>query len=446
MVGITQVSGRLPGPRGSRLLDTWHRHEADLVGYQAPVVWDHASGCIVTDVDGNVFIDWTSGVLVTNVGHCHPGLVAAVREAAGRLLNNYECPNVERIAAAERLVNVLPAHLDRCFFLTTGSETTEAACRLLRRASGSYEIITFQGGFHGRTAAAASMGGLAAPKRGYGPSLPGIIRAAYPNPYRDPLGLCEGGPEFERYFAYLDELVSANTTGSLAGVLVEPYQGAGGFVFPPAGWLSRLERWTRDRGLMFALDEVQSSYGRTGRMWAMEHDGLTPDIVCIGKAIGSGVPVAAVAARSDVFAHLGKGEMSSTLGGNPVSSAAVIAVLDVFDTEPLVENARTTGAYMREKLESFKADCPYVGDVRGMGLVTGLELVRSRLTKTPAPELVKPTIDRCANRGLLVGAVGRYGNVIRVAPPLVIGREEADESLGIMRSVLASLEPELVAS
>ena len=439
-MSITCVKDPLPGPRGRQLLEKWHRYEADVVGFEAPVVWDHASGCVVTDVDGNTYLDWTSGVLVTSVGHCHPHLVAAVRRASGRLLNNYECASVERIEAAERLVKALPPHLDRCFFLSTGSEATEAAARLMKRRTGKFEILSFQGGFHGRTFQSASMGGLPGPKKGYGPPVPGIIRAPFPNPYRDPYGWCVDGPDFKRYFNELDLVVTANSTGSLAGAIVEPYQGTAGFIFPPVGWLGKLQEWLRKRGLLFTLDEVQSSYGRTGAMWALEHEHLTPDIVAIGKAIGSGIPVSAIAATKDVFSCLGQGEMSSTQGGNPVSSAAVCAVLDIYEREPLVENSAKMGAHMKKRLQEMAAKCPHLGDVRGMGLVMGMEFVRNKTTKEPAPELIKPLIVDCANHGLLVGSVGMYGNVIRVAPPLVITKAEADESLAIMAGALGRLK------
>jgi len=439
-MSITHVQSPLPGPKGKALLEKWRLYEADVAGFQAPVVWDHARGCVVTDVDGNEYLDWTCGVLVTSVGHCHPHLVEAAQRATARLLNNYECANLERVEAAERLVKALPRHLNRCFFLSTGSEATEAAARLMKRKSGRFEILSFQCGFHGRTMQAASMGGMPGPKRGYGPTVPGIIRAPFPNPYRDPYGWCDDGPEFKKYFDHLDLTVAANSTGSLAGVILEPYQGSGGFIFPPKGWLRRLEAWIRARGLLFTLDEVQSSYGRTGKMWAMEHEGLTPDIVTIGKAIGCGVPVSAVAATADVFSCLNKGEMSSTLGGNPVSSAAVSAVLDIYEREPLVENSARMGRYMIERLRKMQASCPYLGDVRGMGLIMGLEFVKDKKTKEPAPELIRPLIVDCANHGLLVGSVGMYGNVIRVAPPLVITRAEADESLSIMEGALGRLK------
>jgi len=439
-MGIAHVNGPLPGPKGKKLLEMWHKYEADVVGFQAPVVWERASGCVVTDVDGNKYIDWTSGVLVTNVGHCHPRLVQAAQEATAELLNNYECANVRRIEAARAFVEALPPHLDRCFFLTTGSEATEAALRLMKRKTGGYEIVSFHGGFHGRTFGAASAGGMAGPKRKYGPSVPGIIRAPFPNPYRDPCGWCEGAPEFKRYFDHLDSIVAANSTGNLAGVIVEPYQGAAGFIFPPKGWLKRLEEWAHANNILFTLDEVQSSYGRTGKMWAMEHEDLKPDIVTIGKAIGCGVPVSAVASTAEVFSCLKKGEMSSTLGGNPVASAAVVAVLKIMQEENLVENSARIGAYMKERLQAIAEKCKYLGDVRGMGLVMGLEFVKDKKTKEPAPELIKPIILECANNGLLVGAVGVHGNVIRVAPPLVITKAEADESLDIMEKVLEGLD------
>jgi 4-aminobutyrate aminotransferase-like enzyme len=438
-MAITHVQGPLPGPKGKKLIEKWHRYEADVVGYQAPVVWDTGRGCVVTDVDGNQYIDWTSGVLVANVGHCHLHLVQEVQKATARLLNNYECANEYRIVAAERLVKALPKHLDKCFFLSTGSETIEAAVRLMRRATGKFEIVSFEGGFHGRTTAALSLGGMPGPKRQYGPVLPGIIRLPYPNPYRDPYGWCRGAPEFKRYFDHLDAMLMANSTGSLAGAMVEPYQGAAGFVFPPTGWLKRLEQWVRGHGMLFALDEVQSSYGRTGTMWAAEHEGLTPDIIMIGKGIGSGVAVSALGATSRVFSCLKKGEMSSTLGGNPVASAAVIAVLDIMEEEKLCRNAARLGPYMKRKLQAVARRCPYLGDVRGMGLVMGLEFVKDKRTKEPAPELIRPIIEGCANRGLLVGSVGMYGNVIRVAPPLVITKAEIDESVAILEKVLGRI-------
>jgi 4-aminobutyrate aminotransferase-like enzyme len=310
----------------------------------------------------------------------------------------------------------------------------------MRRKTGRFEILGFEGGFHGRTLGAASVGGMAGPKQQYGPGLPGVIRAAYPNPYRDPAGWCHAGPAFNKYFAYLDGVIRANSAGSLAGVVVEPYQGAAGFIFPPRGWLSRLVAWAHARDMLVALDEVQSGYGRTGTMWAQEHERLDVDLMCLGKGIGCGVPVSAVAARAAIFACLAKGELSSTLGGNPVASAAVAAVIEIFRREPLVRNAARLGAYLKRRLRTLARRCPYLGDVRGMGLVMGLEFVKDKRSKEPAPELIRPIVDACASNGLLVGSVGVFGNVVRVAPPLTLTREEADESLVILEKVLRGLK------
>jgi 4-aminobutyrate aminotransferase len=435
---VACVKGHLPGPRSKELFARWANVEAQCTGYQAPVVWDRASGVIVTDVDGNTFIDWTSGVLVTNVGHCHPDLVNAVQAATARLMNNYECLNEPRVEAGEKLVSVLPKHLDKCFFLSTGSETIEGAIRIMKRKTGKFEIISFYGAFHGRTYAALSAGGLAGPKKGYGPAIPGSIRVPFPYCYRCPF---KADPETCDMLCldYVDDAVRANSTGSLAGVLAESYLGAAGFIFPPQGWFKRLEEWLRSRGLLFTLDEVQSSFGRTGKFFAMEWEGLTPDLVCIGKGIGSGAPVSAIAARGDVISVLGPGEMSSTMGGNPVSSAAVSAVVDIMKRERLEENALRIGQLMKSRLLEMKKRCPLIGDVRGMGLVMGVELVKDKATKEPAPDLTRKLIDLAAQNGLLVGSVGIFSNVIRVAPPLVITEAEAHESLDIFEKALSLL-------
>ena len=435
---ITSVNGPLPGPRSKELFARWARVEAQCMGYQAQVAWDHARGVVVNDADGNTFIDWTSGVLVTNVGHCHPDLVKAVQVAAAKLLNNYECLHESRVEAAEKLISVLPAFLDKCFFLTTGSETIEAALRIMKRKSGKYEIISFYGGFHGRTYAALSAGGLPGPKKGYGPTIPGSIRVPFPYCYRCPFRADAATCDM-LCMDYLEDAVRANSTGSLAGLIVEPYQGAAGFIFPPQGWLTRLEQWLRRRDLLFTLDEVQSGFGRTGKFWAMEWEGLTPDLVCIAKGVGSGVPASAVAARGEVIGTLGPGEMSSTMGGNPLASAAVSAVVDIMRRERLEENALRMGALVKSRLLEMQEKSPYVGEVRGMGLVMGVELVKDKKTKEPAPDLTRKLIDLAAEFGLLIGSVGVFGNVIRVAPPLVISEAEANESLDIFEKALFRL-------
>ena len=434
------VTTLIPGPKSKALLDEWHQYEADKTGYQAQVAIHHGEGALLEDVDGNRFIDWTSGVLVTNVGHCHPRLVKAVQEASARMLNIYEYCSEYRVRAARALVQAAPAHLDTCFFLSVGSEATDSAMKIMKRYSGKYEIIGFYGGFHGRTMSTASAGGLAKPKKGFGPATPGMIRTPFPYCYRCPF---KSQPDKCGFMCldFLDDVVRANSTDSLAGLIVEPYLGTAGFIFPPEGWLPRLEKWIREKNILFTLDEVQSSYGRTGKMWAMEWEGLTPDIVTVGKGIGSGISVAALLARKSVVdGALGKGELGSTYGGNPVSCAAVTSVLDIMQSDKVVENAHKIGVIFRERLTGMVEKAAHLGDVRGMGLVWGLELVVDKATKEPASALALKLIDSCAQRGLLVGAVGIFGNVVRVAPPLVINEDQAHESLDIMEEALGSLK------
>lgn len=438
-MSVARVKTELPGPRSKELFERWAKAEAQCTGYQARVCWDHGNGVVVTDVDGNTFIDWTSGVLVTNVGHSHPHLVAAVQAASAKLMNNYECLNEPRVQAAEKLVQILPAHLDRCFFLSTGSEATEACIRIMKRKTGKFEILSFHGGFHGRTYAALTAGGLSGPKKGYGPTLPGAIRVPFPYCYRCPF---RAKPDTCDMLCldYVDDAVRANSSGSLAGVLVEAYLGAAGFIFAPEGWFPRLEQWIRSHDVLFALDEVQSGFGRTGRMFAMEWENLTPDLVALGKGIGSGAPASAVAARGDVIGVLGAGEMSSTMGGNPVACAAVVAVVEIFEQEKLEQNALRIGALMKSRLEQIQENCPWIGEVRGLGLVMGVELVRDKKTREPAPDLTRKLIDVAAQNGLLIGSVGVFGNVIRVAPPLVITEDEAVESLDLFEKSLGMLQ------
>jgi 4-aminobutyrate aminotransferase-like enzyme len=427
-----------PRSKTQEFLEISRTYEPECMNWQAPVVWDHASGAEIWDVDGRHYIDWTSGVLVANVGHAHPLLAKALAGQASRLLNTFDFPTPERLRLAEKLVKAAPAHLDKVIFLTTGSEAMDAAMRLAKRASGKYEIVSFWGSFHGRTFGPMSLSGIPKIRRSYGPLVPGTILAPYPYCYRCPFG--RRHPECGLFcLDFLDQTVQVGSSGSLAAVMVEPYQGTAGFVFPPPGYLKKLEAWTRSRGLLFILDEVQSSFGRTGRMWALEHEGLEPDILVLGKGIGSGTPIAALLTRASIIACLERGEMSSTLGGNPLSAAGALAVLEIIETEKLVAKAAENGAYLKDKLLGLKDRHGWIGDVRGMGLVYGIELVLDRRTKEPAPDLARDVVLGCVAKGLMVGKLGLHGNVIRVAPPLVITPELIDRSVAIMDGVLAGL-------
>ena len=433
---ITNVKTPIPGPNSKKYKALSEKYESHCLGFQAPIVWDHARGVTVWDVDGNCFIDWTSGVLVTNVGHAHPKLAKALSAQADRLLNCYDFPTVERVTLAERMVNLAPENLDNAFFATVGSEAVDSALRVAKRHTGKFEIITFYGGFHGRTIGTMSVSGKTSTKKKFGPVMPGVIHVPFPDPYRNPFG-SESKDVAGQCLEFMDTAVGAQSTGSVAGLIVEPYQGASGFIFPPEGFLKSLEQWCKDRNIVFILDEVQSSFGRTGKFLALEWENLRPNMVTIGKGIGSGMPISCLLAESGIMKSLDMGDMSSTWGGNPLACAASHAILDIFKEENLVENALTIGTYMKSRLTAMKDTCRYLGDVRGRGLVMGLDVVKDKQTKERDPETTRKIINRCCEKGLIIGAVS--GNVIRVAPPLVITKEEADESLDIMENVLVNL-------
>lgn len=413
----------LPGPRARAVLEESRAYEPRCMSDQPPLVWDHAEDVWITDVDGNVFLDFCSGVLVANIGHCHPRYVAAVQEQAAKLYNCYDFPTAPRARLARKLVEMSAPQLTKAFIVTTGSEAVEAALKMVRRASGRYEVVSFGGAFHGRTYGAMSLGGNEAARKGFGPVVPGVIRAPFPYCYRCPLGHEPEGCSMP-CIDYLDYAVKTQGTGSVGAVITESYQGGGGSIIPPAGWYARLEEWRRSRGLYLILDEVQSSFGRTGRMFAYEHWGLEPDALTLGKGISSGVPCAAVLATEELVSPLSPGELSSTAGGNPLSAAAALASIEIIESEGLVENAEARGLELADGLRLMEPNCPHLGDVRGMGLVWGLEMVEDKTTKAPSPEAARRVVSEAFRRGLaLIAPIGLYGNVVRIAPPLTISAE-----------------------
>jgi 4-aminobutyrate aminotransferase-like enzyme len=428
----------IPGPKSAALLAESARFEPPCMADQVPLVWDHAEDVWVYDVDGNKYLDCTSGVLVANVGHSHPKHVEAIRQQAGRLMNCYSFPTPERVELARKLAEGLPDNLDRIFLLTTGAEATEAAIRIAKRHSGRHEILGFYGAFHGRTYGPMSVAGSMNTRRKFGPPLPGGIVAPFAYCYR-----CIYDKQFPECNFHcikaLDRVVESASSGDLGAVITEPYQGGAGFINPPAGWLTELARWAKDRGLLLIVDEVQSSFGRTGKMYAIEWEDVRPNMLCIGKGIGSGMPASALAGEHEIFASMKSGEMSSTTGGNPLASAAALSVLSIMKEERLPENANEMGGYLLRKLKDLRSRHECVGDARGMGLALGLEIVESKATKKPAPAVCQKLIFGAAEYGLMMGKVGLYGNVIRVAPPLTIREAECDLIVAVLEKVITEL-------
>lgn len=427
----------IPGPKSAQYLQVSQSYEPACAVDQSPIVWDHGEGVWVWDVDGNRYIDFTSGVLVTNLGHNHPKLVKAIQEQAPRLMNTYSHPTQERVTASMRMVQTLPPNLNKVFMLSTGAEATEAALRIARRYTSKQEVLAFYGGFHGRTYGAIGVSGNLNTRRQFGVPVPGGVMAPYGDCYH-----CVYDKKFPVCDYYcikiLDTIIESSSSGDMGAVIAEPYQGAAGFIFPPDGWLKKLEEWCKARDLLLIIDEVQSSFGRTGKMYAIEWEGLRPNMLCLGKGMGCGIPASAVAAEEQIFEAMKPGELSSTWGGNPLASAAVLAVLDTMQEENLPENSRRIGAHMLPRLLDMKTRYPFLGDVRGRGLVMGLECVDPRSGK-PSGEIAEEIVMECAKQGLLLGKVGRHANVIRIAPPLIISEEEADLALDIFEAVFGNL-------
>ena len=429
----------LPGPEAQRLLTISQQYEPRSMSDQVPMVWARGERVWLEDVDGNVFLDFTSGVLVVNAGHSHPRLVAALREQADRVVNTYDFVNEWRPRLAQRLVEITPPNLTKAVILTTGAETTEAAIKLARKYTGRYEIIAFHGAFHGRTFGAMSIGGKrsSAGTKGFGPFLPGVVFAPFPYCYRCPFGQT---PDNCRLHGteYLDWLVETETEDNVAAVIVETYQGGSGSIMAPEGWFPKLEAWCRKRDILLIIDEVQASFGRTGKLFGFEHYGITPDLLCLGKGISSSVPLSAIVGEERIMDALTPGSLGSTHGGNALCSRVALENIDVIIEEGLSDNAARIGDLMMTRLREMETRFECIGDVRGLGLVFGIELVVSKESKQPDADLTRRIIEAAYQKGLLlIAPIGFYGNVLRLAPPLVITEEEAMAGCDLLAVAIA---------
>ena len=435
---MINIKTPLPGPKAKPYLDDSARYEAKCTSDQVPIVWSRAYRCYVEDVDGNTFLDFSSGVLVANIGHSHPRVVEAAREQAGRLINCYDFVNEYRPALAKKLVEITPPNLDRAFIITTGAETTEAAMKIARRCTGRKEIIAFQGAFHGRTYGALSAGGTRSGTgtRGYGPFLPGVYHAPFAHCYRCVFD--KTYPQCDTWCAdYLDWFAKTETEGDIAAVITETYQGGAGSYCPPKPWMRKVEAWCKKRGALFILDEVQASFGRTGKMFCFEHYDVTPNLLCLGKGISSSVPISALMGESKVLDTLPPGSLSSTHGGNAFCCRVALANIEALIEDNLVENAAKMGEIMAARLNEMKDNSPCVGDARGMGLVWGLDIVKDKKTKEPDSGRAKEIVRRCYEKGLLmIAPIGMDGNVLRISPPLCITPSEMARGCDIIASAL----------
>jgi 4-aminobutyrate aminotransferase/(S)-3-amino-2-methylpropionate transaminase len=423
----------IPGPRSKAILARKERVVADPLSVVFPIVIEEAHGATLTDVDGNTFIDFTGGVGCLNVGHSNPQVVAAAQEQLARFSHTdfTIVPYETYVALAERLCELAPVRQPaKAAFFNAGTEAIENAIKFARSYTKRPAVVAFEGGFHGRTLLALSLTSKTHPyKAGLGPFAPEVYRVPFPNAYRGP-SAAEALQALER------ALVTQVAAESVAAIVIEPVQGEGGFVVAPPEFLQGVRRICDENGIVLVVDEVQTGLGRTGRMWGIDHSGVEPDLVTIAKSIAAGLPLSATIGRAEIMDAPPDSAIGGTYVGNPVAQAAALAVLDVLEEEGVSERAAAIGETARARMETWQERWPAIGDVRGLGAMLAIELVRDRETKQPAPELATAVVEAAAERGLLLLKSGIYSNCIRVLAPLVLSEAELDEALGVWEQAL----------
>lgn len=431
----------LPGPNAKRVIERDRQHISPSYTRSYPLVAKRGFGALVEDVDGNTFLDFTAGIAVVATGHCHPEVVAAVRRQASELIH-MSCTDFYyegMVELAEKLESISPGSESKTvYFGNSGTEAIEAAIKLARYHTGREKIIAFYGAFHGRTMGSLSLTASKAVQRtGFGTLLSGVFHAPYANPYRcayghQPRECCTDCAKFiEREL--FKKIVDPH---EVAALIVEPIQGEGGYVPGPPEFLRDLQRICRENGILLITDEVQSGMGRTGKWWAGDHAGIEPDILCVAKGIASGLPLSAMIARSSVM-NWRPGAHASTFGANPVAVAAALVTIRLL-RDRYMDNARRVGEFIFGRLSGWREKFSIVGDVRGKGLMIGVEIVADQKAKEPAPKLRDAIENLAFSKGLLV--LGAGANTIRLAPPLIIDEEQADFAVNVLEACIREAE------
>ena len=430
----------LPGPKAQAIIDRDAKVVSPSYTRDYPLVIARGEGAFVEDVDGNVFLDCTAGIAVTSTGHSHPDVVAAIVEQAGKFLHMsgtdfYYEPQV-RLAEELSAIAPMPGP-HRTFFGNSGTEAIEASIKLARYHTKRPNLIAFFGAFHGRTMGSLSLtASKPAQRRGFSPLLPGVFHVPYANCYRCPVNATPDTCAAE-CLRFLEEqtLVHVVSPDEVAAIVVEPIQGEGGYVVPPNVFHERLRELTTRHGMLLVVDEVQSGMGRTGKWFAIEHTGVQPDMVATAKGIASGLPLGVVIARSALMSWP-VGAHASTFGGNPVACAASLATIKLI-REQLMKNAAEVGGHLLASVKELMKKHQLIGDVRGRGLMIGIELVRDRQTKERATSERDRVVLECFKRGLLVLGAGR--NALRLSPPLVLTKDQADTAVRILDEALSAI-------
>ena len=423
----------IPGPRSQAILDRKDKVIADPLSIYLPVVIEEGRGATLTDVDGNTFLDFTGGVGCLNVGHSHPKLVEAAQEQLTRFAHTdfTILPYEVYVTLAERLIALAPfSGPAKAAFFNAGTEAVENAIKFARSYTKRPAVIVFEGAFHGRTLLSMTMTSKTHPyKAGLGPFAPEVYRVPFAQDYR--------GPDTRTALAALERaLVTQVAAEQVAAIVIEPVQGEGGFVVAPRDFMAGIRRVCDEHGIVMVVDEVQTGFGRTGRMFAIEHYGIEPDLIVVAKSIAGGLPLSGVLGKAEIMDAPPDSSIGGTYVGNPVAQAAALAVLDVFEEENLVERAQQIGERIRERMVSWQERFEQIGDVRGLGAMLAVEFVADRDSKEPNAALATAVVEAAAERGLLLLKSGIYSNCIRVLCPLVLTDAELDEALGVWEEAL----------
>jgi 4-aminobutyrate aminotransferase len=437
---LPHIITKLPGPKAKKVIESDNKYISPSYTRSYPLVVEKAKGAIVEDVDGNRFLDFCAGIAVTSTGHCHPDVVRAIQDQAANLIHMSGTDFYYRQMPdlARKLESLMPGRGSwRCFFGNSGAEAIEAAMKLARYKTGRWQFIAMQSAFHGRTMGALSLtSSKPVQRKGFGPLVPGVTHIPYANCYRCPFNL-EHETCGTACVNYLEDVVFKTTVNpdEVAAIVLETIQGEGGYVVPPQDFLTGIEKIARKYGILIIADEVQCGMGRTGKMFAFEHFDFHPDIVTLAKGVASGMPLGVTIARSEIM-DWKPGAHASTFGGNPVSLAAALETVRLLEEEYIANSAKV-GAFMKSRLTKLMDKHGVIGDVRGLGLMLGVELVKDRKSREKVPAMRDAVVDECFKRGLLL--LGAGPSTVRFCPPLVIDEEQAAFAVDTFSSALRAV-------
>jgi len=442
MAKVPNVITPIPGPKSKALIDQRSELVPPGVYLVQPVSIASSKGCTITDVDGNTLLDFTSGIGVTSLGHCVDEVVETISDQAGKLIHS--CIHVANyepyVALAKRLTEITPgSYKKRALMLNSGSEAVENAVKIVRQSTGRKNILSFENSFHGRTYMALTLTGKWDPyKVGLGPFVPGVYFTPFPYSYRCPWGTDDKEECGKAAIHHIEKSIFKTQVdpGTVGAVITEPVQGEGGFIDPPKNFLPMLKELCEEHGIMLIDDEVQTGFGRTGKMWAIEHYGVEPDLMTMAKAIASGLPLSAVVGRDDLMKDIYPGSLGGTFGGNPIACATALKVIEIIKREKIVDKSAKLGRRLRKRLDEFYSKYESIGEVRGLGPMLAMEFVKDRKSKKPDPETSSAVMKECLKNGLMTLKAGLYNNAIRLHPPLTIEDEYLETGLEILEAAI----------